>query len=190
MNFTEYQKLALVTKSKETSKVDDFQHSGYGLVTEVGELVDAYKRQRFYKKPLDKVNLLEEVGDTLWYLAIGAYGHDFDLQAVEDKELGETEGLTSEFVLGKLAHHAANVYTLGMCYSTEVIFEQYATYDLAQILTYLRYLCSIEGIDYDQAKPVNIAKLEKRYPEGFSEYHALNRDLESERKVLENDNQG
>ena len=31
----------------------------------------------------------------------------------------------------------------------------------------------------------NIAKLRARYPERFSEYDALNRDLDAERKVLE-----
>jgi ribosomal protein S17E len=32
---------------------------------------------------------------------------------------------------------------------------------------------------------VNVEKLAKRYPEKFTEYHAENRDLESERKILE-----
>ena len=33
---------------------------------------------------------------------------------------------------------------------------------------------------------VNIKKLEKRYPEKFTEFHALNRNLEEERRILEN----
>lgn len=32
---------------------------------------------------------------------------------------------------------------------------------------------------------MNIAKLQKRYPEKFTEHHAVNRDLETERKTLE-----
>ena len=37
------------------------------------------------------------------------------------------------------------------------------------------------------AQLLNIAKLKKRFPNGFTEVEALNRDLESERSALEGD---
>jgi NTP pyrophosphatase (non-canonical NTP hydrolase) len=45
-------------------------HGVMGCVTESGELADALKRHIFYKKELDLVNLKEEIGDIMWYLAI------------------------------------------------------------------------------------------------------------------------
>lgn len=45
-------------------------HAAMGVATEAGELVDAFKKHIFYGKPLDKVNVVEEVGDLFWYLAI------------------------------------------------------------------------------------------------------------------------
>ena len=45
-------------------------HSAIGLSTEAGELLDALKKNIFYAKPLDLVNVEEEAGDLLWYLAI------------------------------------------------------------------------------------------------------------------------
>lgn len=45
-------------------------HGGIGLVTEAGEFVDMLKKHIFYGKPLDRVNLFEEGGDTSWYLRI------------------------------------------------------------------------------------------------------------------------
>ena len=45
-------------------------HGIDGCVTEAGELADAMKRHIFYGKELDLVNLKEEVGDVMWYLAI------------------------------------------------------------------------------------------------------------------------
>jgi NTP pyrophosphatase (non-canonical NTP hydrolase) len=45
-------------------------HATWGLMTEIGELVDPFKRAVFYGKAPDKRNLAEEVGDILWYLAI------------------------------------------------------------------------------------------------------------------------
>lgn len=55
-------------------------HAGMGMATEAGEFIDALKKHLFYGKPLDRVNLAEEVGDLLWYcaLALDELGVDFD----------------------------------------------------------------------------------------------------------------
>ena len=45
-------------------------HAGMGLATEAGEFLDALKKSIFYGKPMDLVNLREELGDILWYMAI------------------------------------------------------------------------------------------------------------------------
>jgi NTP pyrophosphatase (non-canonical NTP hydrolase) len=45
-------------------------HAGIGIATEGGEFLDALKKNLFYGKPLDHVNLREEIGDICWYLAI------------------------------------------------------------------------------------------------------------------------
>lgn len=45
-------------------------HAAMGLATESGEVVDAIKKHLFYGKPIDRVNLIEEAGDVLWYLAL------------------------------------------------------------------------------------------------------------------------
>lgn len=44
-------------------------HMVLGVAGEVGELVDAIKKHCFYDKPLDYVNLAEELGDLEFYLA-------------------------------------------------------------------------------------------------------------------------
>ena len=45
-------------------------HGAIGLSTESGELLDQVKKNVFYGKPLDKVNILEECGDVLWYVCL------------------------------------------------------------------------------------------------------------------------
>ena len=45
-------------------------HAGMGLCTEAGEFLDALKKSIFYGKPMDLINLREELGDILWYMAI------------------------------------------------------------------------------------------------------------------------
>lgn len=46
-------------------------HAAMGMDTEAGEFMDQLKKHLFYGKPLDEVNLREEIGDLLWYIAIG-----------------------------------------------------------------------------------------------------------------------
>jgi NTP pyrophosphatase (non-canonical NTP hydrolase) len=45
-------------------------HGLIGMTTEVGELFDQFKKHIFYGKPLDTINLAEEIGDADWYRAI------------------------------------------------------------------------------------------------------------------------
>lgn len=126
MNINEYQKLAEVTESKDFEKiaarigtVENIRllHALLGLASEVGEFADQLKKHIFYGKPLDKVNLSEESGDLLWYLAL-----------------------------------ASNVP-------------------------------GMESLDTNMER--NIAKLKARYGDKFSEYAAANRNLDSERAILE-----
>jgi NTP pyrophosphatase (non-canonical NTP hydrolase) len=74
MNFTE---LALRTESKPTPEMEKragsclrLLHGAMGCGTESGELLDAVKRYIFYGKEVDEVNIIEEMGDIEWYLAI------------------------------------------------------------------------------------------------------------------------
>lgn len=91
-------------------------HAAMGVATESGELVDSFKRAVFYGVELDKTNIVEEVGDIFWYIALLADEFEFSIQ---------------------------------------------------------------------DCMNANIAKLQARYPERFSENCAVSRNLELERSVLE-----
>ena len=74
MNTHDYMEQALMTESLPETELTEEQkrltHASLGLCTEAAELADAVKKHIFYGKPLDKVNLVEEIGDILWYSAI------------------------------------------------------------------------------------------------------------------------
>lgn len=91
-------------------------HSAMGLSTEAGEFLDMLKKHIFYGKELDLTNAKEEIGDSMWYAAIGI---DVLRTTLNDVMQG------------------------------------------------------------------NINKLRKRYPEKFNKEDALCRDLDGERKILE-----
>ncbi len=46
------------------------EHAVYGIVSEAGECMDALKKSKMHGRALDKVNLMEEAGDIMWYLAL------------------------------------------------------------------------------------------------------------------------
>lgn len=81
MHPNDYQLLAARTESpaanaRQRIATDDndrnvrLLHAALGLATEAGEIADAVKRQVFYGKALDAVNVKEELGDLLWYVAL------------------------------------------------------------------------------------------------------------------------
>ena len=48
-------------------------HAGMGMVTEAGEFVDMLKKSLYYGRPVDEVNLVEELGDVMWYVGLACY---------------------------------------------------------------------------------------------------------------------
>lgn len=57
---------ALVKKMPE--EVEDLLHGAVGVAGEAGELLDAVKKHWVYNKPLDKANIIEELGDLQFYM--------------------------------------------------------------------------------------------------------------------------
>ncbi len=65
MNELEYLEKAKRTLS---TKDDLLEHMIIWIGTESGELLDAYKKHKFYKRDLNTQNIKEEIGDLCWYL--------------------------------------------------------------------------------------------------------------------------
>jgi NTP pyrophosphatase (non-canonical NTP hydrolase) len=57
-------------------------HAVIGLSTESGELLDQMKKVVYYGKELDRVNIKEELGDLMWYMAILMRELDLDMDDV------------------------------------------------------------------------------------------------------------
>ena len=92
-------------------------HAGMGMVTEAAEFVDVLKKHAFYGKPLDKVNLAEEIGDLFWYIAVACnelgvnpsdimqtnidklkarYGHKFNAEGAINRDLDKERDILEE----------------------------------------------------------------------------------------------
>jgi NTP pyrophosphatase (non-canonical NTP hydrolase) len=70
-----YDEFVAALTSKPSINLDpqqvDIMHAIVGLTTESGELADQFiKKHLYYGKPLDKVNMVEELGDLEFYLSM------------------------------------------------------------------------------------------------------------------------
>lgn len=57
--------------------------------------------------------------------------------------------------------------------------------EAGDIFWYLSIVCNVLGVSFESVQEKNIAKLRARYPEKFTEVNAEVRDLDKERKILE-----
>jgi len=67
---TESTDMEALKKRIQDEKTIRLLHAALGLSTEAGEVLDVLKKHIYYGKPIDEVNLIEEVGDACWYLAV------------------------------------------------------------------------------------------------------------------------
>lgn len=84
MKLKEYQKEAQRTDAPLENKYDKLHavHMVMGMTTEVGELVDVFKKDLAYKKPVDWVNVKEEIGDLMWYVANFCTVNNIDIEEI------------------------------------------------------------------------------------------------------------
>ncbi len=67
----------------------DILHAAMGISTEAGEIMDALKKSMAYGKPLDTLNLKEEIGDCLFYLTLLCIMLGTTLEAELDRNMSK-----------------------------------------------------------------------------------------------------
>jgi len=75
MDFNDYQRKAVSTAKMYPTLAENLNHAALGLTTEVGEFTTEVKRAVIYEREITlamREHMLEELGDTLWYIALAA----------------------------------------------------------------------------------------------------------------------
>lgn len=186
-NILEYQGLAARTCPTLEEEGANERHMNLGVITEIGEALDIFKKYLAYNKPMDLVNLGEELADMTWYIVNKCrfedllLDEDFDEVLADTKELIDNRMFTQEGLPNELKAEAVLTMLLApYCAPVSNMFSA----PIIQ-LAMLYHVASWFDLDFFQCLTNNIEKLKVRYPEKFTEEAAQNRDLKAERAELE-----
>lgn len=86
-------------------KTVDLLHAAIGMSTESGEFLDALKKHLFYGKPLDFVNLAEELGDMCWYVAVALNALGLTFEDVQQSNINKLRARYPEKFTAELAEN-------------------------------------------------------------------------------------
>lgn len=191
MKFEQYLIESARTHQSE-GKRRDLLHCASGMVTEAGELIDPFKRAMFYKKELDVVNVIEEVGDGLWYIAIACRIFNLNLDLNQEnnqyyktnkiKQIQTKEGLM-EFMLG--FNEYVNKLAMKIVRVSDFVDIKFNIEYFTDVIQEMNLIAEMFNFNLDLAMEVNINKLKKRFPNKFTYEDAITRDLKAERELLE-----
>ena len=186
----EYEKNVLVTESCDfaaiRTRTDDrmirLLHSGLGMSSELAELEVALD-----KTDWDLVNISEESGDILWYIAVAVNALGFDHNEISSFEVSKKEGYalrdsvnTTVWAVGEFNDLLKKHLFYGRELNTDKLKQ-----NLQQMCMAVSAICIYCDKTPGQTRETNIAKLKVRFKDKFTEAAALNRDLDTERKILE-----
>lgn len=185
-DWKEYQEWTATKIPEGRTKREALEEWSLGLIGEMGEVVDQIKKEKFHGRPLDKGQLLSEIGDCLFYTARMLDEHEILIIPPATCSSPETE---HELLLC-LAMRSARLANEGMIINPP---EQPsleggqtpAKYSLKRtalrFLDTLVLLATLRGITLEEAADANRRKLDARHPNGNDHAHAA--------KVKENNDQ-
>ena len=179
INFKEYSERVLANESVVTNSTYDIERlkRAAHLVTISNEILNQVKREIFYKKSdfekYDKLNSdLKEAVD--------------NVQVPLEKPLEEIISLrVLHALLGLNTESAELLECIPKVINGEALDSVNLNEELGDVLWYQAVLVDALQLDLNSTMEVNALKLEKRYKKGFNFEQAVHRDLDAERKILE-----
>lgn len=193
MNWNEYLPLAEKTLSNQFNCGEELSqkllHSCIGSLTEIQEILENYENGILVTDSNKQGSLAEESADIFWYLSI--LFRELDIQIPENKDhsfIVESFNVTKPFDL-LLEFTKENLKLLDIL-KKKIYYNKELNIELIKELSInmfylLNYYCEKNNTDVSNILDINIKKLKARYGEKFSSERAINRNLETEREILE-----
>lgn len=191
MNWSEYLPLAEKTLSTQFNCEEEFYqkilHAVVGSLTEVEEILDNYSDGVLMNDLNKQGSVAEESADIFWYLSILFRELNID-NVNSDRNLLENIDISKPFntliSFTKISLKFLDLLKKKIYYNKDI--DRNEMIDLSsKMYLILSAYCNHYNTNIGNILDKNIAKLKSRYGEKFSSERAINRDLETERNILE-----
>lgn len=163
LTFEEYLPLAIRTLPAFHFE-KQVRHCTTGFITELGELLDCFKKHFYYNQPLNVENVEEEIGDAFWYIACLLSTTKFP----EDKLKSMSEAIEGFSPL-IVSSEELEPDDFALSLVRLALDDDTPSEGITCLCTLAHLYCTktVGEILY-----ANIEKLKKRYPEGYSDFNA------------------
>lgn len=166
----------------------DFLHGTMGIASEIGELMDAYRKldQCLSKVPDDvRLELLGEFGDIMFFVGLASRALGASVEVGQGVDTGSRAWSEAEVDTVVCAGELLSIAKARIFYDREISKEK-AVVMLGHIVDGVRAMASEQGWTLHDVMGANVAKLSKRYPNfEFSDSRANNRNTDAEFKAME-----
>lgn len=173
--------------------VEKLLHGTIGMITEVDEFLENFSEESWLqrlrvaigieKNKFDSINVIEELGDITWYAAI--FFREFPTMSYSDIIPSEVSSpFKSSLQIMSFSCEILDMMKKKIYYNKDYSDENLQML-VSEIMSIVLGICEYYNISIEDVFQRNISKLEKRYPEKFTSENAINRNLELERKTLE-----
>lgn len=180
MTWKEYLELSEKTLSREFHCEDRDQrllHAVIGILTEIDELLENHSPDTG-----DEINRSEELIDALWYCAIISREFNIDYPRLIAKEKQDPDVIINKSF--KLTLKLLDMLKKKLYYGKPIEEVKFSTIFHLILLNFSDYAYQF-NIDLESGFSTNIAKLKSRYGDKFTSDRAINRDLVTERNILQ-----
>jgi NTP pyrophosphatase (non-canonical NTP hydrolase) len=193
MKWNEYLPLAEKTLSTQFNCTEESNqkllHSCIGSLTEIQEILENYENGLLITDSNKQGSVAEESADIFWYLSI--LFRELNIQIIEKEEhsfildkfnVTRPFDLLLEFIKENLK--LLDILKKKIYYNKDMNIEVVKKLSI-NMFYLLNYYCEKNNTNVSDILDKNIAKLKSRYGDKFSSERAINRDLETERTILE-----
>lgn len=177
---SEYQKEAERTLVRINSD-EDRLHLGMGLIGEMGEIVDYFKKVHFQGHTPSREKLVSELGDLLWYTATYCTTCGWNLEEIWNTAAGNpncdpafSNSALFELILD-IMHALVKFNQRSVRHSNNPRAHKAPSLHFHTFIRGFKRLLWAWRVPVEEAAISNNQKLQKRYPNGFSAEDSMRR---------------
>jgi len=172
MDAAQYEREEVIVGQRDLVGPSAWSLTAMGLAGEAGEAIDLLKKAIHHRaKPLDRDRYMKELGDILWYAALGLRlgGWSFSEASARPEYIANVRAIGPERLAFELAAGVGEVCKqIGDHIYQGRPLTLYVRECLSAVIALVRAMAEQAGFVLEDVMQANVAKLRKRHPNGWS----------------------